>query len=505
MRRAHRREQAAGHEDAFASGLLNYTPDDAEELRRSLAGSITTPFDPSYNQDRLAFMHTYQSYPQIIVHCTTVTDVQAALAFARKHKLKVTTRSGGHSTAGYSVNDQMTIDMSAVNHVMIDAHGDIARVGAGTPFRKLNQALEAAGRHVPGGGCETVCVAGYMQGGGYGFTSRLYGMNCDNVQAVTLVLANGTVVRADSDVKPDLYWAVRGGTGNQFGVLVEIEYHLHKGDRFLGFGLRWPLGTTAENRRAAEVLAAYQAGFTSSSDAPAELGHQTTLVYVPTAAGGTGQTPQLQIRGVSTLGKAATRKALAPLIDLMEDPESQIEIWKEGHYMHLNEILLTSVDPPGLDLPTVSPNTQALADCRIVSGMHDRKRWGEVIALFLDAPVRTTFINLEAYGGEINRRHPTDCAFVHRRESLNLSAWTFWTVAEQEAEAREWLARFAKLGDSMGNGRRRRYANYPLRGTRDFGRATFGENLERLMQIKDRVDPEGLFDFEQSLARAVVD
>jgi len=51
----------------------------------------------------------------------------------------------------------------------------------------------------------------------------------------------------------------------------------------------------------------------------------------------------------------------------------------------------------------------------------------------------------------------------------------------------------------MGSGRR--YANYPLRGTRDFGPATFGDNLRKLVAIKHSVDPDNLFDFEQSLAR----
>lgn len=499
MRRGHRRHHAAAHGDAFASGLLSYAPDDAEGLRRQLVGSVTTPFDGSYTQDRMAFMHTYQQYPQIIVRCATVTDVQAALAFARKHSLKVTTRSGGHSTAGFSVNDQLTIDMGAVNHVELTVRNgrNIARVGAGTPFRKLNQVLDAAGLHVPGGGCETVCVAGYMQGGGYGFTSRLFGMNCDNVRAVTMVLADGRVVRASAKKHTDLFWAVRGGTGNQFGVLFEIEYELHTLGELWGFGLCWPLDTPEQQDSAAEALAVYQSRYTSCPDAPAELGHQVMLVNVPTAEN--AQSPQILIRGVSTAKEARTRKLLAPLIDTLKDPKRQIDVWQAGRYMELNEALNLSTGPDPQDLPVVSPNTLALADSRIISRMHGAKMWREVIKLFMEAPVRSTFIGLEAYGGAINTPDPSDMAFVHRRDSLDMYCWTFWNMEADEPKARAWLKRFAALGASMGSGRR--YANYPLRGTRDFGPATFGDNLRKLVAIKHSVDPDNLFDFEQSLAR----
>src|SRR5262245_27237292 len=155
------------HGHAFETGLLNYSVEDANQLRAGMSGSVTTPFDAGYTTDRMGFMHTYQHYPQIIVHCATIPDVQLALDFARTKSLKVTARSGGHSTAGYSVNDQMVVDTSAICHVFIDTAERTARVGPGANFRKLNQELEAAGLHVPGGGCETVCVAGFMQGGGY--------------------------------------------------------------------------------------------------------------------------------------------------------------------------------------------------------------------------------------------------------------------------------------------------------------------------------------------------
>ncbi len=197
------------------TGVPRFSDAALASLSAGFAGSVSVAGTAGYNDARKGFMHTYQSFPQIIGFCVCESDVVAMLAFARDCGLRVVARSGGHSTAGYSVNDQIVVDTSGIAHVLIDRAARRARVGAGANFRKLKLMLDGTGLHVPGGGCETVCVAGYMQGGGYAFTSRLFGMNCDLVEAVTMVLADGSVARASAKKNADLFWAVRGGTGNQ--------------------------------------------------------------------------------------------------------------------------------------------------------------------------------------------------------------------------------------------------------------------------------------------------
>jgi len=91
--------------------------------------------------------------------------------------------------------------------------------------------------HTPGGGCPDVCVGGYMQGGGYGFTSREFGMNCDNVVEFHMMLADGSIVVANPNQNRNLFWAVRGGTGNNFGVLLSVTYKLYSLYNVWGWGL----------------------------------------------------------------------------------------------------------------------------------------------------------------------------------------------------------------------------------------------------------------------------
>ena len=102
--------------------------------------------------------------------------------------------------------DGMVIDVSGIHYVRVDAAGATAAVGAGANFAQLYAELSLFGLHVPGGGCETVCVGGYMQGGGYSFTSLLFGMNCDNVTGVQIALADGRIVTANADEHRDLFW-----------------------------------------------------------------------------------------------------------------------------------------------------------------------------------------------------------------------------------------------------------------------------------------------------------
>ncbi len=486
------------------TGLLSYSDEQLGALQGKLAGSVTLPGTPEYDGDRMVFMHTYQHYPQIIIHAAVYSDVLAALAFAKETGLKVTCRSGGHSTAGFSVNDQVVIDMSGIDHVLIDKKARTARVGAGANFRKLNMMLDMTGLHVPGGGCETVCVAGYMQGGGYGFTSRLFGLNCDSVTAVTVALPNGKIVRADDKTEKDLFWAIRGGTGNQFGVLLEIEYKLRALGELQAFGLKWMLETDEQIDQAVKAMQVWQAGYTNG-DSPSKMGHQALMMYLPdpdgpqdpSVPGAKGQRPMFLVRGLYNGEWDECRRKLMPLFECMTDSAKQIDIKTRGRYLEVNELLLQTATEPHMDMPSVSMNTKPLVDSRIIADTIPEEGWRELVNLFLDAPDLTNFLAMEAYGGKINEVCATDMAYVHRDASFDLFTWAFWTFDKHEKAARKYLKRFGKVAGELSNGHR--YQNYPLRGNEDFRREYFGENFDKLLKIKKKYDPENLFEYEQSI------
>lgn len=485
------------------TGLPSYKPKHLAKLQQRVSGRVQLAGAPGYNDDRMVFMHTYQQYPQVIVYCECDTDVVAALKFARNSKLQVTTRSGGHCTAGYSVNDQVVIDTSGLNHVIVDRVAPSVRCGPGVTFRKLNRMLEYHKLHLPGGGCETVNVAGYMMGGGYGFTSRLFGMNCDRVTGIRMALPNGKIVTATAHENDDLFWAVRGGTGNQFGVLLEIEYDPVPMNRnFFGFGLRWNMRHKheADIERVCRVLELLQAEYSNSDSCESKMGHQALLMYLPDKDHPDGQIPCLSVRGLYDGKQGQAHAALKPLLATLEHPREDVEIWTNKHrYTRLNEMLLQTVNPPGLDMPNVSMNTKPLVEGWLINEHHAADRWRHVVDHFLNAPDKTCFIAMEFYGGVIAMPKPTDMAFVHRDPSLDLFCWAFWTFDTHKQATIDWLDGLGEIVSTMGSGRR--YQNYPRRGTKDFLTAYFGENLPRLQQIKAKYDPNNMFWFEQSLGK----
>src|SRR5262249_31010537 len=138
------------------------------------------------------------------------------------------------------------------------------------------------------------------QGGGFGFTSRMFGMNCDNVQAILMMLADGSLIQADADTNPDLFWAVRGGTGNQFGVLLDITYRLHELDELWGFALRWSL------HDAPNAMAVMQQDYTLAMET-ANVGYMGGITQMK------GETVFVFI-GTHPGDEAAGKKAIEPLL-----------------------------------------------------------------------------------------------------------------------------------------------------------------------------------------------
>ena len=100
------------------------SPHAIQQLEASIQGSGVVSTDAAYNTARQESNPAFQDFPQAIVFCEVFDDVHAALAFARKHKLWIVPRSGGHSTAGYSVNCGIVIDVSRLRYAVVDPHSE---------------------------------------------------------------------------------------------------------------------------------------------------------------------------------------------------------------------------------------------------------------------------------------------------------------------------------------------------------------------------------------------
>jgi FAD/FMN-containing dehydrogenase len=480
---------------AERSGNLNFTSAQVDALSAKLVGTLVLPQDANYQLNRTSFMNAFQHFPQLIVYCQGFADVVHCIRFAQQVGLKPVCRSGGHSTAGYSVNDDMVIDTSGINYVRVDPDAQVAWVGAGANWAQIYAELDLYGLHLSGGGCETVAASGFMQGGGYSFTSLMYGMNCDQVLGIRMALADGRIVKADAIENPDLFWAARGGTGNNFGVLLEIEYRLQKLGTLWGFGFQWPVESKEQAAAASKALHVWQTKFTGDA-APPNLGHQAMLGHT-TGLGEKGVAPYFIIRGMFNGSEAGCHKVLESLLSLMPDVKHYRDIWRAGTYTDLNQFLLNYPT----ELPANVPNSaRSVAKSHVVGRHLTLQECAAIIELYRIPRNADNFIGFEPYGGAINAVAPEANAFWHRKAAMDVFLFSFWLHESSRGAAETYVGEFDRVLQPLSNGCS--YQNYPNRQLKDFARAYFGGNLDRLLKVKKVYDPDNFFTFPQGLGVA---
>jgi FAD/FMN-containing dehydrogenase len=210
---------------------------DLRTLVSGVAGRVVGPQDPDYDAARIVWNGDIDRRPAVVVSCAQVSDVVAALDFARRHGLEVAVRGGAHSTAGSStVDDGLVIDLSPMHAVVVDPSARRAVVGGGAKLADMDGATQAHGLAVPAGLVGHTGVAGLTLGGGMGWLTRKGGLAIDNLLSAEVVTADGRVLRASVDENPDLFWAIRGGGGN-FGVVTSFEFRLHEVGPIVQLGL----------------------------------------------------------------------------------------------------------------------------------------------------------------------------------------------------------------------------------------------------------------------------
>jgi FAD/FMN-containing dehydrogenase len=199
-----------------------------DEFGKGFAGRIVVPGDPGYDEARTIFNAMIDLRPGVIAQCADVDDVVRAVKFARELDLEIAVRGGGHSVAGKALTEGgLVIDLRNMNTVSVDPQARTAVVAGGATMSHLDRATGAHGLATTGGRVSTTGVGGFTLGGGGGWLDRKFGLACDNLLAVELVAADGSIVRASEDENPELFWALHGGGGN-FGVATSFKFRLHE-------------------------------------------------------------------------------------------------------------------------------------------------------------------------------------------------------------------------------------------------------------------------------------
>ncbi|UED74916.1 FAD-dependent oxidoreductase [Brevibacillus sp. DP1.3A] len=194
----------------------------------------------------MEFNRRFSKFPRVIVFCRRTQDVINAVKWARERGVRLRARSGRHSYEGFSaVNGGIIIDVSEMNKVKVDRKNLVAHVQTGIPLARVYRQLWNERVALPARTAPDVGVAGLTLGGGIGLLSRKYGLTCDNLKQVKMVVASGrrgakTIV-ANKKKHSDLLWASQGGAGSAVSRVSPIAtaYPHRKAETIYELSARW--------------------------------------------------------------------------------------------------------------------------------------------------------------------------------------------------------------------------------------------------------------------------
>ena len=216
-------------------------------LQSSIGGSVILPTNPSYHDARKLWNPAIDHLPALIVKCESLEDVQAALQFGQSHNVLTAIRCGGHNYGGTGMADGgMTVDISAINGVEVDASKKVALVSGGSLLQNLDRATVPLGLATTAGVVSHTGVGGLATGLGQGRMARKLGYTIDNIRGLQVMTLDGKIQRANAEENSDLYWGVRGGGGN-FGIVTEFQLQLHEIDpNVMTFSYTYPIAKAAD-------------------------------------------------------------------------------------------------------------------------------------------------------------------------------------------------------------------------------------------------------------------
>jgi hypothetical protein len=437
---------------------------DIGTLRDCLRGHLILAGGADYEGARRVWNGNVDRHPALIARCVDTSDVHHAVNFARTRNLLLAVRGGGHSAPGYgTTNGGVVIDLSLMKAISVDQTKRTACAEGGVLWREFDQATQAYGLATTGGTISSTGIAGLTLGGGLGWLMGKHGVSVDNLISANVITADGDLRRASDAENPDLFWALRGGGGN-FGVVTSLEYQLHPVDQVLGGMVLHPLD------RAGEMLRFYRDFCpTLPDEAEAFVALITSPEGIPMAAMLLGYNGPIE-EGERVLAPA--RQFGQPAADLVAPMR----------YCARQSMLDAPYAEHGLHRYWRSAFAEQISD--------------DLINVMVDGAARFSspmsgLIMFYVHGAAA--RVPADAtAFGARRVQWDFDAIGQWTDGSESARHIAWVRElWERLEPHL---RGTAYVNHIAEDDRpEKVRASFGENLRRLREIKAIYDKANLF------------
>lgn len=442
-----------------------------DQLRRLISGEVMGPDDPGYVEaSRPALPLAAYVRPRAVVRCASSADVARTLDFARRSGIHVVPRGGGHCFAGRSSTDGIVLDLTPLRSVSISTAG--VRIGAGARLQEVYDALGRHGLTLPAGCGATVGIAGLTLGGGLGVLGRTHGLTCDRLRGARVVLADGRIVDCDADHEPDLFWALRGAGGGQFGIVTTLDFAPVPAPPATRFVLTWPYV------HAAAVIAAWQGW---APDAPDELSASLTISARTVEA-----PPTVVMFGAMVGDEARTVATLDELTELVGAPPASRRTTELAYHDLKASLRELDFGGPGIAVSKSEffrrPIPAAGID-ELLAALAANRVAGE-----------TRTLSFTPMGGAYNRVPAAATAFVHRSERFLLEHVATGDPADASTQ---WVRRSHAVAHQWGSGRV--YPNFPDPELTDWAEAYHGTNYARLGRVKRAYDPDRVLRFHQAV------
>ena len=444
---------------------------------QTFGGELILPGNEAYDRHRAVWNGLVDRRPAAILRCATSEDVVAAVRFARESGLEIAVKCGGHNVNGFAVPDGgVMIDLSPMNAVRVDPVQRKAWVGGGSLLGNVDRATQAYGLATTAGNVSHTGVGGLTLGGGMGWLARQLGLACDNVEAYTVVTADGRIVRATASQNPDLFWALRGGGGN-FGIVTEFEFRLYPVDgRALIAGLMFDPADARDALRAWRDLLpdAPRAATLTASAATVDNQPIVSLGFVWV---GDPEEGRAFLRKFHQVGTPVTERVhemtYVGLQCMSDDPNVHgRRRYSKGHYLsELSDAAIEAFLRRGVPANAIDPDWS-----RVPNG------------------------GFTAFGGAIADVGDDDGAFSHRGALVEFGCGTSWVDPTEDqtriAAARAYGAAIAPFSNGV-------YVNaLDNEGQDGVRRAYPAAKLARLAELKRRYDPDNAFHLNQNIEPA---
>lgn len=431
---------------------------DLLELKKKLL--IVYPWDFGYNNLRQDVNERIVYFPLALIKCRCLKDIIRSFNLIKKYNFPFTIRSGGHSYESYSLSNGIVLDLSLLQKVTFK--GNQVCVQSGLLLGPLALQLSQRGFLLSMGTCANNGVAGLTLGGGIGFLNRKLGLTLDAVREMEVVLSNNKVIKVNDQSFPDLFWALRGSGGGNYGLVMSFTYEVTPIPPLVLFDLIYPFSSFTP------VFTLWQnfaPGTTNNLTTEVDLFHNRVLVtglFI-------GQKEELEI-------------LLQPFIQL--NPTTTL-IEKTTFIDSVKHFTGTTIRPPFFK------NRSSFA----FNLLNDEAL--EIIKTFMAQAQEFDRMEFNALQGAVSQVPISGTAFYARQALFWIQFLTSWSSFTQEAARMEWINTFYDQLRPLISPYC--YVNCVDGELKDYLNDYYGSNLAKLKEVKKKYDPTNFFNFPQSI------